>query len=211
MKLLLFLVTLAALNGQTYDIVIRGGRVIDPESGLDAVRDIGIKGSTIAAISTKPLAGARAIDAKGLVVAPGFIDLHWHGVDPASDRYELQDGVTSSLELEIGVADVDGYYRARQGKSLIHHGAAAGHPPIRMQVLGDSGDFLPADKASYGGKLLAQMVDQRKKQILINLPTAVFILETAVAQPAARTFSTQALDNEAHGQTSTPSEGSPRG
>lgn len=131
-------------------MVIRGGRVIDPESGLDAIRDIGIKGSTIAAISASPLSSSRIIDAKGLIVSPGFIDLHWHGVDPASDRFELLDGVTSSFELEIGVADVDGYYRARQGKSLIHHGAAAGHPPIRMQVLGDSGDFLPADKASYG-------------------------------------------------------------
>jgi N-acyl-D-aspartate/D-glutamate deacylase len=148
--LLLLLAALSTLRAQTYDIVLRGGRVIDPESGLDAARDIGISGSTIAAVSAKPLTGARTIDAKGLVVAPGFIDLHWHGVDPASDRYELQDGVTSSFELEIGVANVDGYYRARQGKSLIHHGAAAGHPPIRMQVLGDSGDFLPADKASYG-------------------------------------------------------------
>ena len=149
-RILLIFIALATLQGQSYDMVIRGGRVIDPESGLDAIRDIGIKGSTIAAISASPLSSSRIIDAKGLIVSPGFIDLHWHGVDPASDRFELLDGVTSSFELEIGVADVDGYYRARQGKSLIHHGAAAGHPPIRMQVLGDSGDFLPADKASYG-------------------------------------------------------------
>ena len=149
-RILLIFIALATLQGQSYDMVIRGGRVIDPESGLDAIRDIGIKGSTIAAISASPLSSSRIIGAKGLIVSPGFIDLHWHGVDPASDRFELLDGVTSSFELEIGVADVDGYYRARQGKSLIHHGAAAGHPPIRMQVLGDSGDFLPADKASYG-------------------------------------------------------------
>jgi N-acyl-D-aspartate/D-glutamate deacylase len=138
------------LHGQPYDLVLRGGRVIDPESGLDAIRDVAIKGSSIAAISAQPLQAPRILDAKGLIVSPGFIDLHWHGTDPASDRFELLDGVTSSFELEIGVADVDAFYRARQGKSLIHHGAAAGHPPIRMQVLGDSGDFLPADKASYG-------------------------------------------------------------
>jgi len=52
---------------------------MDPESGLDAVRSVGIRGGKIAAISTSPLAGKQTIDAKGLVVAPGFIDLHEHG------------------------------------------------------------------------------------------------------------------------------------
>ncbi|MFN7925390.1 MAG: amidohydrolase family protein [Bryobacteraceae bacterium] len=92
----------------------------------------------------------RRIDARGLVLAPGFIDLHWHGRDPASDRYEILDGVTSSLELEIGTADVNGWYEARRGRSILHHGVSAGHPPVRMEVLGDSGDFLPADKAAFG-------------------------------------------------------------
>ncbi|HKR85669.1 MAG TPA: hypothetical protein VJS37_16035, partial [Terriglobales bacterium] len=67
--------------GQTYDVVIRGGRVLDPETGLDAVRDVAITGSKIVAISPAPLTGSRTIDAHGLVVAPGFIDLHQHGQD----------------------------------------------------------------------------------------------------------------------------------
>jgi N-acyl-D-aspartate/D-glutamate deacylase len=172
--LLLALTALAAL-AQPYDLVIRGGRVIDPESGLDARRDVGIRGSKVAALSTTPLRGTRTIDASGLVVAPGFIDLHWHGLEPASDRFEILDGVTSSFELEIGVADVAAYYRAREGRSLIHHGAAAGHPPIRMQVLGDSGDFLPADKASYGratGEQISTMkmrLEQELKQGAVAL------------------------------------------
>lgn len=62
-----------------YDLVIKGGRVIDPETGLDAVRDLGLKSSRIAAISERPLEGAKVLPAEGQVVAPGFIDLHAHG------------------------------------------------------------------------------------------------------------------------------------
>jgi len=63
----------------TYDLVISGGRVMDPESKLDAVRNVGIRDGKIASISTASLSGKTTIDAKGLVVAPGFIDLHEHG------------------------------------------------------------------------------------------------------------------------------------
>jgi N-acyl-D-aspartate/D-glutamate deacylase len=134
---------------QNYDLVITKGRVMDPESGLDAVRNIGITQGKVQAITAAPLQGKRVIDASGLVVAPGFIDLHWHGTDPASDKYEAMDGVTASFELEIGTADVDKWYRARASRSMIHHGVSAGHAPIRMEVLGDSGDFLPADKGAF--------------------------------------------------------------
>ena len=62
-----------------FDIVINNGRVVDPETKLDAIRSVGIKGNRIAAISKKPLKGAKVIDAEGLIVAPGFIDMHAHG------------------------------------------------------------------------------------------------------------------------------------
>lgn len=143
------LVLLAAFAlAQDYGIVIRNGRVMDPESGLDAVRDIGVRGSKIAAISEKALNGRRVIDARGFVVSPGFIDLHWHGRDPAFYRYPAMQGVTSALELEIGTADVAAWYARREGKSLIHHGVAAGHPPIRMALMKDPGDFLPSGDAA---------------------------------------------------------------
>jgi hypothetical protein len=154
MRLLLasvFLVFSLAMNAQTFDTVILNGRVIDPESGLDAVRNIGIVGGKVSSISTKALTGKKTIDAKGLVVAPGFIDLHWHGLDPATDRYEAMDGVTASFELEIGVADVDKAYAARQGKSLIHHGFSAGHAAARMIALREAGGdtkLLPSMEAA---------------------------------------------------------------
>ena len=72
----------ASNAAESYDLVIANGRVMDPESGLDAQRTIGIRGGKIAKISTGPLAGKQTIVAKGLVVAPGFIDLHQHGQDP---------------------------------------------------------------------------------------------------------------------------------
>ncbi len=147
MRYTILLLAAAALHAQTFDIVLKGGRVIDPESGLDVVRNVGIAGGTIKAVSASALSGKRVIDARGLIVAPGFIDLHFHGREPASDVYEAMDGVTASFELEIGVPDVDEYYSHREGRSMIHHGAAIGHPGVRMQVMGDSGDFVPADKA----------------------------------------------------------------
>ncbi len=108
-----------ASNGtETYDVVIANGRVMDPESGLDAVRNVGIRSGKIAVISSGPLEGKQTIEARGLIVAPGFIDLHQHGQDAENYAVKAADGVTTVLELEVGVADVDGWYREREGKAL---------------------------------------------------------------------------------------------
>lgn len=72
-----------------YDIAIVNGRVIDPESGLDAIRNIGISNGTIKAISETSLKARTTILATGLVVAPGFIDLHSHGQDEENYRLNL--------------------------------------------------------------------------------------------------------------------------
>jgi N-acyl-D-aspartate/D-glutamate deacylase len=88
------------------DMVISGGRVMDPESGLDAVRNVGIRDGKIVEISEKTLKGKQIVDAHGLVVAPGFIDLHEHGQEPRNYEFQAHDGVTTSLELEVGTDDV---------------------------------------------------------------------------------------------------------
>jgi N-acyl-D-aspartate/D-glutamate deacylase len=132
-----------------YDVVIVNGRVMDPESGLDAVRNVGILAGKIRAISAGRLVGKTEIDAKNLVVAPGFIDLHQHGQDAENDKVKAADGVTTSLELEVGVADVDSWYAARGKSALINFGASIGHIPVRMGVMHDPGGLLPSGDAAH--------------------------------------------------------------
>src|SRR5271168_3089130 len=131
------------------DVVIAGGRVMDPESGLDAIRNVGLRGGKIAEISEQPLHGKQTIDAHALVVAPGFIDLHEHGQEPRNYEFQAHDGVTTSLELEVGTDDVDHWYAARAGKSLINFGVSVGHVPVRMKVMHDPNDFLPSGDAAH--------------------------------------------------------------
>lgn len=136
-----------AQTSADFDIVLANGRVMDPESNLDAIRYVGIRNGKIAAISPRPLRGRTTIDAKGLVVAPGFIDLHSHGQDDENYRYKARDGVTTALEMEVGVSPVAAWYAQREGKSLINFGATVGHIPAKMAVMKDTGTFLPRDNA----------------------------------------------------------------
>jgi N-acyl-D-aspartate/D-glutamate deacylase len=139
--------TSARQSATTYDLVIAGGRVIDPESGLDEIRDVGIAGDRIAAIAASPLQGRDRLDARGLVVSPGFIDLHRHAVGDNSYRYAARDGVTSTFELEIGTPDVDAWYRMMGPARLVNFGVSAGHIGARMAVMGDKGFLLPTGPA----------------------------------------------------------------
>lgn len=123
-----------AVEAQQYDLVIANGRVIDPESGLDAVRHVGIVKDRIAAVSDKPLDGREVVDARGLVVAPGFIDLHAHGQNLPSQTYQVRDGVTTALELEGGIHPLPPALAAREGKALINYGYSAGYGDIRVLV-----------------------------------------------------------------------------
>ena len=126
-----------------YDLVIANGRVMDPESGLDGVRSVAIRGGKVVALSETPLTGKSTIDAKGLVVAPGFIDLHEHGQEPRNYQFQARDGVTTSLELEVGTDDVDRWYAAREGNALINFGVSIGHIPVRIKVLHDPWALAP--------------------------------------------------------------------
>ncbi len=118
-----------------YDIAIVGGRVIDPESGLDAVRNVGIRAGNVHAITTQPITGQTRIDATGLVVAPGFIDLHQHAHTPEALRAKVRNGVTAVFEMEMGVPDVDAWCAQVGDSAPIHFGAATGHMYHRVSVL----------------------------------------------------------------------------
>ena len=125
----------APAHSQDYDLVILNGRVMDPESGLDAVRNIGVKNGKILDITATQIRGKETIDATGHVVAPGFIDLHAHGQDPYAIKLMLRDGVTTPLEIEAGVWPVEDYYNERKGKSQANYGASVGHVWARLSAM----------------------------------------------------------------------------
>ena len=116
----------SSIQARDYDLVILNGRVMDPETGLDEIRNVGIKDGKIAKISKRKLKGTESIDASAHVVAPGFIDGHFHNVVvPFGRKLALRDGVTTPLELEVGVLPVDKWYASMEGKSATNYGATA--------------------------------------------------------------------------------------
>lgn len=121
---------------QTFDIVIRGGRVMDPETGFDQICDLGILGDQIAALGENLGPAHQVIEATGQIVAPGFIDIHAHGQSIPADRMQAFDGVTTTLELELGALPV-GNWLAAQEKSgrILNFGTAAAWIFARKAVI----------------------------------------------------------------------------
>ena len=118
-----------------YDVVLMGGRVMDPETGLDAIRNVGIRGQTVVAISDEPLEGIVVVDVSGLVVAPGFIDMHAHGQTVRANEFQAMDGVTTALELEGGVPNLSSFLDVRRGNSVLNFGASVSHMGARMTAM----------------------------------------------------------------------------
>lgn len=137
-----------------FDIVITNGRVMDPETNFDAVRNVGIKDGVIVRITEEELTGSETIDATGLVVSPGFIDTQNHGHGLIwNAKIGLRDGVTTPLDLEAGNLNVAKFYEERKGKWPVNYGAAVSHEMIRMKVL-DSMDITESSDASHMLKIL---------------------------------------------------------
>ena len=141
--------TASVFAAQYYDLVILNGRVMDPETKLDAVRNVGVKDGKIAIITKEEITGRKSIDAKDHVVSPGFIDMHDHNTAaPFGQKLALRDGVTTPMELEAGVYPVDSWYAYLEGKSQTNYGASVGTIPVRETVFNPNyksqayGDFL---------------------------------------------------------------------
>ena len=163
LSLVLAAVLSACDRAPTYDIVVANGRVMDPESGLDSIRNIGIRAGRIEAITTENLKATRLIDATGHAVAPGFIDLHEHGQAEESYALMVRDGVTSALELEVGTANVGPWYAARESGQLVNYGASVGHMQVRTKVLGDPGKGIaPAGIGGFGVATEAQIAEMEQ-------------------------------------------------
>ena len=155
-------IAVAPLAAQTFDLVVANGRVLDPESGLDAIRNIGISNGRIAVVTPDRLTGRATIDAAGLVVSPGFIDLHAHQQTAETYRYQARDGVTTAFELELGTSDVDAWYAAR-ARSLINHGVSIGHIPVRMAVMRDPGRIFPTGDAAHRAATPAEIKEMGQR------------------------------------------------
>jgi dihydroorotase len=145
------------------DLVITGGRVIDPETGLDAVRDVGVVRNEIVAISREVLQnrlkqGGVLLDASGKVVSPGFIDLHAHGQSAEANRYQAMDGVTTALELEGGVPRIGRFLESREGDAIIHYGASVSHGGLRLLGIPDVSEVAEGvlDAESTGAELVIE-------------------------------------------------------
>jgi len=142
----------AADSSAEFDLVVHGGRVIDPESGLDGVRDIGVRDGRIALVAERRLSGRKMLDASGLIVAPGFIDLHSHAVQLLGARVQAHDGVTSALELEGGVLPVTAFYDRMAARGWpINYGASASWALARIaEVRGVPPERLVGSSALSG-------------------------------------------------------------
>ena len=161
---LLPLLFLLAACSAPNDLVILHGRVMDPETGLDAPRNVGVQGGAITAITEDDITGRDTIDATGLVVAPGFIDLHAHGQDAVSNPLQALDGVTTALEMEIGVYPVAPWYASREGQALLHFGATVSHPNARTKLLagvdvGHQATLPPGQNESMGSDIIYEELD----------------------------------------------------
>jgi N-acyl-D-aspartate/D-glutamate deacylase len=145
---------------------------MDPETGLDAVRNVGIRDGKIVRISSEAMSGRRLVRAGGLVVAPGFIDLHQHGQDLASQRVKALDGVTTALELEIGVPDVAQFLKSKDGHSLIHYGTSASQVAARAQVFGaplPAGTILPQSGPATDRAATPQQIEAIRQRLRAEL------------------------------------------
>jgi len=137
------------VQAATYDLLIKGGRVIDPSVGLDGVRDVAIAGGRIAAVEAGIMGDATdTIDARGKIVAPGLIDIHTHaGRGKDSPSLALQDGVTGFVDAGSGGPDnIDEIAAVLRGGPQI--GRALVNVATRLGFTG--GELMDINRANVG-------------------------------------------------------------
>jgi N-acyl-D-aspartate/D-glutamate deacylase len=190
LALMLFVFVTFSQAQQQFDLVIEGGRVMDPETGLDGVRNVGISGDKIVRITEGPLSGKRTISAKDLVVAPGFIDLHQHAHDLDSQRLKAFDGVTTALEMEIGKPDVAAFLHSRDGHSLINYGTTASHVAARSVAFGEPlPELLPKSGPATDQPATAAQISQIKERLNRELDNGALGIGMGIAYTPGATRS----------------------
>lgn len=174
--------SMAPAYAQEFSLAINNGRVIDPETNLDAIAHLGIRDSTIVKVSETPLRGVQVIDASGLVVAPGFIDLHTHSPTQLGQYHQLFDGVTTALELEAGAFPIASYGSKVSEEALINYGASAGYLSMRL--------------LQKNGLAATDMSGTPKPANIKGWITAIKLLLTGQRAALEETFETRASETE---------------
>lgn len=161
---------------QIYDIVIQDGHVMDPETGLDDVRSLGLSDGKIAAISEAALVGDTVIDASGKIVAPGFIDIHSHSPTPLGAKYQALDGVTTQLDLEAGAFPISAYGFMIKDQSPINYGNSVSHLAVRTKVIEGrdqpylfSEDGLMQPGAAFVAVATPEQIEEMRALLLMGL------------------------------------------
>lgn len=191
-----------------YDIAINNGRVIDPETELDAQRNIGIRNGKIVTITGKEITAQRTIDARGMIVAPGFIDTHVHAPDlPLNQRMLARDGVTTALDLENGAYPFARWYARLEGNSYINFGASVSSiavrealaNPIYDSITGSSAIDLFKDaersnfsKAWVDTRFSDKQLDQLKQMLLSEIEQGAIGVGLSLAYHSSGTTSREA-------------------
>ena len=185
-----------------YDIVINNGRVMDPETMFDDVANVGVKDGKIVAITKSPIKGKETIDAKGHVVAPGFIDTHYHSMDVFSTKMALRDGVTSGMDLEAGSFNVKEWYdeKAKTGWQ-VNYGTTASLLWTRMSIHDPETDMVGPMDYSLARPYVAKSAEDgvqgwaTTKSTLDEMNTMMKILDEDLRQGAIRYGSSCCLYN----------------
>jgi N-acyl-D-aspartate/D-glutamate deacylase len=159
------------------DLALIGGRVLDPETGLNVVADVGISAGRIVSVGAVS-GGLQRIDCTGLVVCPGFVDLHSHAQNLSGARLQVLDGVTTALDLECGMLATPGWYEriAEEGRPL-NYGYSASWALARAHVVG--GGELPstnrfdtgfaAFQALAGDSFLRREISERQRERVLEV------------------------------------------
>ena len=188
LRILIFICLTSVAHAQTYDLIIMNGRIIDGTGNQWFYGDVGIKDGKILRVGRLQRSEAtKVIDATGMIVAPGFIDVHTHieGNDlkvPTAGNFIL-DGVTSVVTGNCGGSKVDmsKYFRQLDSvKMSINVASLIGHNSVRREVMGES----MRDPSAEEQKAMEALVEKGMNEGAVGLSTGLIYVPGTYSKTA---------------------------